>query len=249
MIKTINIVVTGASSYLGKKLIKCFLTRDDVRILAVSRSPVKIGVRCDKHQLTYLSGIDLLDQACLKILKERVQEVFSEGAFHVINCVGSYWEHFPLEESSLELCRKVIRENFETVFNTGYTLLPVMRVREGGHFIGFGCNSTRHHYPYMAPYTASKQAVATFIKSICNEYGKWGIQANCFLLSTLKTEREFTCKPFGDYEKWLDPYEVAWSVWSILDNNNGVINGSEIELMKYSEQYNWKGYFERIRKK
>jgi short-subunit dehydrogenase len=180
-------------------------------------------------------------------LAKNVDEFFQEK-FHVINCAGGYWEHFSFTEVSFEQSIRTIQENLHTVFGVAYHLLPLMQERKGGHFVTFGCNSTKYHYPLMAPFTASKQAVATLMTSLCNEYGKYEIQFNCFILTTIKTEREKKIKPFGDFKNWLEPKKVAECVLNLTQQENTLINGGEINLFKYSEQYNWKGYFERIKK-
>lgn len=244
--KSKNFVVTGATSFLGQKIIEYFLQDTEVKILALSRRPQHIDPVITN--IKRVSGIDLLTPHGLEAVKNEVLEMFPDEIFHVINCAGSYWEHFPLTGVSLEDSFKVMRENLFTVFGAAYTLVPLMKDRGRGHFITFGCNSTRHHYPYMAPFTASKQGVATLMKSLCNEYSKWNLQFNCFLLSTVKTEREKQFKVNGDYENWLEPLEIAESVWALTQQENVLMNGTEIELMKYSEQYNWDGYFKRIQK-
>lgn len=247
---TKNFIVTGANSYLGKAVIKYLigLQSDEVKILTIQRSERDSQIFTDYCRGKSIINVDLLKESDLNRLPEEISTFFKEEPFHVINCAGGYWDHFPFEEVSLDFCHKTINENFLTVFNAAYYLVPLMKKRGEGHFITFGCNSIKYHYPYMAPFTVSKQAVATLMKSLCNEYSKWNLQFNCFLLTTLKTEREKNFKPNGDYDNWIEPKQVAELVYSLTQQTNSLINGTEIELLKYSEQYNWDGYFKRIQK-
>lgn len=248
--KTKNFVITGANSYLGRAISKYLgrLSGDGVKVLAIQRTSRNRPIYTDYYRGKSLVGIDLLNENDLKSLPQEISEFFKGEPFHVVHCAGGYWDYFPFDEVPLEFCHKVINENFLTVFNTAYTLVPLMKKYGMGHFITFGCNSTKHHYPYMAPFTASKQAVATLMKSLGNEYSKWNLQFSCFLLATLKTERERSYKPNGDYENWIEPEQVAELVYSLTQQPNSLINGTEIELLKYSEKYNWDGYFKRIQK-
>src|SRR3989344_576821 len=243
-----NFVITGAGSFLGRAIAGYLIKRYDVKLFLTSRKKYQFSVlKKFPSRISYLGGIDLLKKDNLEELAKAVNSFFPEQ-FHVINCAGGYWEHFPLVEVSFEQSIKTIEENLHTVFGAAYFLAPLMRERKGGHFISFGCNSTRYCYPWMAPFTAAKQGVATLMKSLCAEYGRYNIQFNCFVLVTLKTKREKEFKPFGDHKKWLEPKDIANAVFNLTQQDNNLINGSEINLFKYSEQYNWKGYFERIRK-
>jgi NAD(P)-dependent dehydrogenase (short-subunit alcohol dehydrogenase family) len=260
--KTKSFLITGAASYVGRSLIEMLKNEPEVKLLITTRKKYPEFQELYSDRIMYLPFTDLLNSEDLKKLSDGAAGFFSD-VFHIINCVGGYWDHMPMSKVSHEESVKVINENFMTVFNTAYYLLPLLKTRKeendkslsdenfdwpNTHFVTFGCNSTRYYYPWMVPYTAAKQAVATLTKSLRSEYSAWNFQFNCFILATVNTEREKKFKPFGDHEHWLKPEKIAEVVLEVVRGETSLINGSEIELFDHSPHYHTTSYFGRIRK-
>lgn len=253
---TKSFLITGAGSFLGRAIVACLEKDPETKVFLTSRKTYEFEILEKRKDWRYMPGIDLLVDGDIQQLSLEVDKYFLSSdsgklvpeKFHVINCVGGYWDHFAFTRLSLAESRKTIEDNLTTVLNSAYFFMPILAERNGGHFITFGCNSTRHHYPYMTPFTVAKAGLATMMKCLASEYAKFNVQCNCYLLATIKNKREHNTKPFGDYENWLDPKDIAEIVINATQVESTLMNGSEIELWKYSERYNWDGYFQRIKK-
>lgn len=238
-----NILITGGSSPLGKEIARNLSVGNNVVITTRKKNYVPIG-----DNIRTIGGIDLLNLSDLKELSAELENVF-EGKFSVINCVGYYdTGQRPFLELSLEEDSKIFNANYTTVYHTAKTLIPLMVLRGGGHFISFTCNSVNHNYPWMIPYTNSKAAIESLTRGLANEFSVHGICSNALQMSTLKTSEEISRKPFGDHNNWLQTSEVASLIRQIIDRDHPYFNGNIVRLFQYSDSYYNQSYFERIKR-
>lgn len=243
--KKTNILITGATSFLAKSIIKKFLDHQEYRILLTSRSELSESLNINDN-FKYIPNIDLLKEDHVSALKDSVDDYF-ENEFSVINCVGHFPKFSPIHNSPFISAKENIEANYLCVFNLANKLLPLMVARSGGHFIAFSSHTNYQNYPEMVAFTASKVALECLIKGIANEYAKYGLLSNIFALATLNTDVEKKLKPHGDFDNWLKLDEVAESVLQLIHDNNSLMNGNIIHLYKYSESYFNQSYYERIK--
>jgi SDR family mycofactocin-dependent oxidoreductase len=74
---------------------------------------------------------------------------------------------------------QVIDINLTGVFNTIKAVLPVMVAQRSGRVIATSSMGGRRGGSNTSGYTASKWGVIGLIKTVANEYGEYGITANC----------------------------------------------------------------------
>lgn len=245
--ETKSYVITGSSSYLGKALARFYCQKGN-RVVLTSRKYCEDLNKYQSEEVLYLPSLNLVDDKDLNFLYKEVELFFRVGSFHVINCVGYFPEYKLTEEITLEEAKKVIDSNVLAVFGVANKLIPLMRKRGGGHFIGFSMHTSYQNYPYMALFSAAKNALESLIKGISNEYLKHNIYANVISLATLLTETEKRIKPNGDYDNWLRTEEVCEIVHNLIKDSNGLVNGSIIHAYKYSKTFFEEAYTRRISK-
>lgn len=81
-------------------------------------------------------------------------------------------------EITPEYWSSTIDTNLTGVFNTIQAVLPDMIAQKSGRIIATSSMGGRAGYAHAAAYCASKWGVIGLIKSVANEYGKYGINAN-----------------------------------------------------------------------
>ena len=239
-------VITGASSYLGKAL-AAFYCKNGNKVVLTSQRPCADLVKFQNIDTRYLPYLNLVEENCLDSLRDEISEFLMDG-FHVINCVGYFPDYKTIEDMDLSDAKRVLESNVLSVFGVANRLLPLMRERGGGHFIGFSMHTAYQHYPYMAVFSAAKIALESLIKGIANEYLEHGVIANAISLATLLTDTERRIKPYGDYPHWLKTEEVCEIVNNLIEHSGNLVNGSVIHAYKYSETFFGDSYFHRIRK-
>lgn len=243
-----SFLITGASSFLGRSLADTLSQDDSNRLFLTSRKPANSTNGLKKNKNVFqLPGIDLSTEEDLSRLATAVDGYFP-GKFHIINCLGFFPGYERLDDLPIGEARKVFDSNVVSLYGVAHQLIPIMRKRKGGHFIGFSSHTNYQHYPNMVAYSAAKAAVESLISGIANEYLHQGIIANTIALSTMDTHVEWKMKPRGDRKNWLRPVEVSRFIQDFVRQPGGLVNGNVIHLYKYSQSYFHQSYFERIKK-
>lgn len=240
-----NYIITGVSSFLGREFVDHLMQKESNRLIVTSRKKVDFEKPFNEN-VKYLSAIDLLIETEINSIVDAADQFF-DGPFFVVHCTGYYEGQEPLESTSLAESNRIFNSNYTTVYNLTLKLLDIMVQKGGGHIVGFSCNSVKYNYPQMAPFTAAKSAMESFLRTVANEFYDRGIYANSFQLATLLTNHEISRKPFGDREKWLKPIEVVNYVEQFLIQPHQLHNGNSIQIYHYSESFFHKSYFDRIK--
>jgi NAD(P)-dependent dehydrogenase (short-subunit alcohol dehydrogenase family) len=240
---TRNVVLLGASSDIGTAILQRASQDGAAQILAVSRRP--IGEQYTKYcSAGCLSGIDLLDESCLDKLADAVESKFTEP-FAVIHCVGDFWVHRPLVETSLFAIRKMLSSHVLTLFGAACRLTPIMIKNGGGRIVAFSCNSVGYNYPDMSPFTASKAAVESFIKCYANEHSEFGISACALALPTIRTSTVLREKPTGDHTNYITPEHLAEIIIGQILTQSNEVNGNVVKLFRHSKSFYHSSYYDR----
>lgn len=243
-----NILLTGANSSIGKKLSAklCERKDDSWRIILSSRSSNPALSRLQCANIKYFDGIDLLKQEAIETLTKECA-LFFTGPFCLVHSVGDFWDYVPFLEFDTERAKQAMHSHYTTLYGLLQHSVPIMINKGGGKILAFSCNSVRHNYPHMAPFTAAKAAVEALVKSISNEFGKHNIIANVVELASIQSEAVKQSKPYGDFEHFIPLEGIAETVLEILTVNS-IMNGSVINCFTYSKTFFNMGYFQRIRK-
>ena len=180
-----NIIITGASSAIGRKLAECLNKQMDAswKIILTSRSNDALLSKLQSRNIKYISGIDLLRKDKIARLAKEC-DLFFDGPFYLVHSVGDFWDHVPFSEINAENAKKIMDSHYTTLYGVLQQLLPIMIQKGGGRVLAFSCNSVRFNYPWMIPFTAAKAAVEALVKCIANEYSKNNIIANVIALSS-----------------------------------------------------------------
>lgn len=241
-----QLLITGASSYLGQALVAQALTRGH-RVIAVTHRPTELKASAADGQFTHLASMDLTCSDALERLATTVQGAF-RGAFGIVNCTGYFPGYMKCGDLPLSEARKVMESNFLTLYGVVHTLLPLMLESGNCDLVTFSAHSQYQCYPLMGAFNSAKAAVEAFTLTLSNEYLHAGIRANCFALATMLTPQEVEMKPHGDHSKWLMPEEVALRVVELLERADPIISGNIIQLFKHSDSYFGQSYLSRVTK-
>jgi 3-oxoacyl-[acyl-carrier protein] reductase len=241
---TSQYLITGASSDIGRELIKHLSSDPTNKILAVYRREDFDLAQTDLNANHKYLRADLTNEDNLKTLQSTTQELFDQP-FTAIHCVGDFWYHRPLINTTFDDARKMIESHYLTLFGLAHSILPVQKELKGGKLIAFSCNSVGFNYPEMAAFTSAKAAVESLIKCIANEYSEYGIVANAIALSTIRTEKVEKSKDPKYFDGYITAEELAKLVLEAISELSPLVNGNVIRLLKYSKYFYHEGYFQR----
>lgn len=109
----------------------------------------------------------------------------------------------PLEDFPPERFDAVMRANVYGPFLVGQALARPMLARGKGNIVNICSLMTRLARPSIAPYTASKGAIANLTKGMAAEWGPRGIRVNGIAPGYFKTELNQALWSNADFNQWL----------------------------------------------
>ncbi|MBT59712.1 MAG: gluconate 5-dehydrogenase [Acidiferrobacteraceae bacterium] len=141
----------------------------------------------------------------------------------------------PLEEFPVERFDFMMRLNINSVFYVGQVVAKHMIGRGAGKMVNICSVQTALARPSIAPYTASKGAVANMTKGMATDWTKYGLQVNGLapgyfkteLTSALVADKEFTAwlsdrTPAG---RWGDVSELVGGCIFLSSEASSFVNG------------------------
>ncbi len=220
-----NIVITGASSGIGRETAIRLAENPENHIFAIARN---------KKSLTTLSGgaenknitivpMDISSgRSSLSELKNRLEreagrvDVLINNAGHLVNK--------PFEEHTEEDIAATVTVNFTSAAMLVSELLPLM-VR-GSHVVNIGSMGGFQgslKFPGLSWYSATKGAMAVLTECLAAEYASRGISFNCLCPGAVQTE--MFQKAFPGFSAPVSPADMAAFIADFAVNGNKFFNG------------------------
>lgn len=198
-------IVTGAAGALGKAYLDELAIHPTLRVAAFTR-----GHQTVRHpRVEYRDGIDLLEadavaRAIDTLRADQVRRVV------LIHPVGKFkFEDHTQEPRPLD--QQVLLSNFTTLTNTVIPLID--RIRKDATFVvcGFGSVSDRYDVPFWRSYTAAKNTIRTFLKTIAASCIETGPDTRTVMVNvtTTDTGNENLLRPNADKRYWLKPEKIV----------------------------------------
>lgn len=217
-------VVTGAGRGIGQRIAEV-LAGNGARVAALDLEapahPGMLGIACD-----------VSDEAAIEAAFTRVEADLGNTSVLVLN--AGIFPIVPFEETTRELWDRTMAINLTGAFMCARRALPAMREAGYGRIVGIGSSAGKAGGARaVAAYAASKAGVMTLMKSIANEYAKFGITANALAPALIDTpmidnSRDLVSRiPVGRFGT-VD--EVASLVAFLASEHAGYITGEVTDI-------------------
>jgi NADP-dependent 3-hydroxy acid dehydrogenase YdfG len=165
------IIVTGASSGIGKATALRFLTKDNIVIAAARRTHMMEDLKSVGADIKFL---DLTDE---KSISELVSQVFSKyGRIDVLVNNAGYGLYDAVGDVSIEMAKKQFDVNLFSLAKITQLVLPVMQRQHGGTIINLSSIGGKVCTPLGAWYHATKHAIEGFSNCLRIETQQFGIK-------------------------------------------------------------------------
>ena len=109
----------------------------------------------------------------------------------------------PLEEFDADAFEQLMRTNVSTVFNVGQAVARHMIRRGEGRIINIASVQAAVARPGIAPYTASKGAVANLTKGMATDWAQYGINVNAIAPGYFDTPLNAALVADPEFNEWL----------------------------------------------
>jgi NAD(P)-dependent dehydrogenase (short-subunit alcohol dehydrogenase family) len=247
-------ILVGGTSGVGKAFLPAVLAEDPKNKIMVTtrglsetfeKAAAKSGGRMQYHP-----SFNALDPNDLVAFRDAVRAFAGDEPYAVVMPTGYFVEHMPWINHSLQQNRDILEANYLAPSNIMQVLTPDMLQHGGGHFVGFSCQSTQRHDPFMGAFTAAKSALESLIQTNANEYGggEKKVIFNALRVASVKTDFTVGLKPNGDINGYITTEDVSQMVLEMIHSKySDKSNGSIRNAFEYSTTFFTDGSLVRIR--
>jgi gluconate 5-dehydrogenase len=197
-------LVTGSSQGIGLALARG-LAESGVEVILNGRNAEKLSIAAQQlageGHTVHQSIFDVTNHEMAKTHIDQIED--SIGAIDILINNAGIQRRSPLEDFSPSDWQELMRTNLDGVFNVGQAVAKHMIKRNRGKIINICSVQSSLARPTIAPYTASKGAVAMLTKGMCTDWAKYNIQINGIAPGYFETELNQSLVDDEAFTVWL----------------------------------------------
>ncbi|MCH9040957.1 MAG: SDR family oxidoreductase [Nitrosopumilus sp.] len=176
------VIVTGASSDIGKGIVKRFV-EEGAKIVLVARNLKgleKTRKEVGHDESTTSVSCDLTDESQVIQAVNQIMDTYGKIDI-LVNNAGAINDPTHFHDMQDSEIKKLIDINLLGVFHMTKAVLSKMSDVKSGSIVNIGSISSERAIPrvHLAVYSATKAAISMFTKSIAVEYARRNIRCNC----------------------------------------------------------------------
>ena len=172
-------LITGSSQGIGHALARG-LAAAGAEIVMNGRDSVKLGqaaaaLRAEGH-VVHTLAFDVTDHAGVRAAVDGFES--ETGPIDILVNNAGMQHRGPLEEFPADAFERLLQTNVASVFHVGQAVARHMIARKAGKIVNIASVQAALARPGIAPYTATKGAVANLTKGMATDWAKHGLQCN-----------------------------------------------------------------------
>jgi gluconate 5-dehydrogenase len=192
-------LVTGSSQGIGLALAQG-LVEAGASVILNGRDPEKLASAASNVPGAECLAFDVGDHAAVVAAIDGFET--AEGPIDIVVNNAGVQHRAPLEDFPLEDFERLMRTNVTSVFNVGQACARHMIARGRGKIINISSVNAALARPSIAPYTATKGAVAQLTRGMATDWAKHGLNCNSIAPGYMRT-------PLNE-PLWSDPAFNEW---------------------------------------
>jgi len=204
MIQTI--LITGASSGLGKETAKLFASKG-WRVIATMRQPEK---ETELNQLSnvHLLKLDLTNPSQIMEAAKKAEEI---APVDMLLNNAAYGLIGPFEGITQEQLSQQINTNFLGTLLVTKAFLPYFRARKQGTILTVTSSTANISYPFVSVYAATKSALQNWTEGMSYELNQFGIKIKTIVPAYMQTSfgNNAQIATHPDYDTLFNKYLTA----------------------------------------
>ena len=198
-------LVTGSSMGIGNALARG-LAEAGARVVMNARNAERLkeaarAIRADGHEVLELA-FDVCDPPAVAEAVDRFER--EEGSIDILVNNAGMQHRGPLEDFDPADFDRLMRTNVSSVFYVGQAVARHMISRKAGKIINIASVQSALARPGIAPYTASKGAVANLTKGMATDWARYGLQINAIAPGYFDTPLNAALVNDPQFSAWLE---------------------------------------------
>ncbi len=198
-------LVTGSSQGIGLALAKG-LAEAGARVVLNGRTMPRLeavaeALRQHGHRVDTL-GFDVTDHEAARGAVDRFEA--GVGPIDILINNAGVQHRAPLEQFPAEAFERLLQTNVASVFHVGQAVARHMIGREAGKIINIASVQSALARPGIAPYTATKGAVANLTKGMATDWARHGLQVNAIAPGYFETPLNQALVDDPKFTEWLE---------------------------------------------
>ena len=214
-------LITGSTQGIGLEL-AYGLARSGATVVLNGRNAGRVKTVANKMvddgYNAEFSAFDVTDQASVIAGIAHIEKEM--GPIDILINNAGIQRRAPLEDFPSENWDMIVQTNLTSVFYVSQAVAKFMISRQKGKIINICSVQSQLGRPSIAPYAATKGAVAMLTKGMCADWAKYGIQANGLAPGYFATEMNQALVENEEFSTWLCKRTPAGR-WGKVDELNG----------------------------
>ena len=207
-------LVTGSSQGIGLALARG-LSAAGARVVLNGRDPAKLEEALKLlPEGTETLAFDVTDHQAARSAIDRFEA--ESGAIDILVNNAGMQHRAPLEDFPADAFEKLLQTNIASVFHVGQAVARHMIGRGKGKIINIASVQSALARPSIAPYTATKGAVANLTKGMATDWAKHGLQCNAIAPGYFVTPLNAALVNDPAFSAWLEKRTPAGR-WGQVD--------------------------------
>ncbi|WP_299605402.1 SDR family oxidoreductase [uncultured Tateyamaria sp.] len=195
-------LITGSSQGIGFALAKG-LAKAGAEIVLNGRDTGKLATAAEAlggkvHQLAF----DATDHDAVRAAVDGFEA--DTGAIDILINNAGMQHRTELENFPADAFERLLQTNIASVFHVGQAVARHMIARGAGKIINIASVQTALARPGIAPYTATKGAVANLTKGMATDWAKHGLQCNAIAPGYFDTPLNAALVADPEFSAWLE---------------------------------------------
>ncbi|MFZ5961856.1 SDR family oxidoreductase [Thalassococcus sp. BH17M4-6] len=198
-------LVTGSSKGIGFALARG-LAKAGARLVLNARNGDDLEaaaerLRGDGHSVDTMV-FDVTDAAAVATAIDGYED--ATGPIHILINNAGMQHRAPLAEFPVDAFDRLMRTNVNSAFYVGQAAARHMIARGAGKIVNIASVQTALARPGIAPYTASKGAVANLTKGMATDWARFGLNCNAIAPGYFDTPLNAALVADPEFSAWLE---------------------------------------------
>lgn len=198
-------LVTGSSLGIGWALARG-LGEAGARVVVNGRDTGRLAQAAEALRDAGIAAFELPFDVCDAAAAAAAVDRFEadEGPIDILVNNAGMQHRAPLDEFEIEAFDRLMRTNVNSAFYVGQAVARHMIGRGAGRIINIASVQAKLARPGIAPYTASKGAVANLTKGMATDWARHGLQINAIAPGYFDTPLNAALVADPEFSAWLE---------------------------------------------